>query len=90
MIEFPTHAASMSLEHNHHKSGYQTVEEYLKSPANEDLFDWESPEHKQRAIDTNEIWVLQWYPITPIGFNCVAAPTLGECLSFARKVAAKP
>lgn len=35
-----------------------------------------SEEEKQKALDTGEIWTLQWYPETPVGFICVAASSL--------------
>jgi len=45
--------------------------------------DWKDDESKARAIATDEIWTLRWYPNTPIGSYSVAAPTLEELLAFA-------
>lgn len=85
-MKFPPHKASLYLQHNDHLSSYQTVETWLADERNiAEEPSWESPAHRQRAIDTNEIWVLQWYPDTPIGFHRVAAPTLEELLAFANQ-----
>lgn len=79
-IELPAHKGGLFLSHNEHRNYYEPLTSWLKSRG---PFDWESGAHRQRAIDTDECWVLQWYPNTPIGFLLVAAPTLDECLAFA-------
>ena len=76
----PKHKAGLSLEHNTHKTYYETVEQWLE---NNTWCDWESDEAKQKAIDTNEVWTLQWYPNSPIGFNAVAAPTFEDVIRLA-------
>ena len=85
MIKFPKHECSLCLEHNKHKDYYETVSQHLTREGDEDFYDFESPEDKQVCIDTNELWTLQWYPNTPIGFNAVAASTLEKLLAFANK-----
>lgn len=82
-MNFPKHKCGLYLQHNPHKDYYDRVETYIKD---NDLEEWENEEAKQRAIETDEIWTLQWYPDTPIGFYCVAAPTLEEVLKLALKV----
>tara|TARA_R110001583_G_scaffold34551_2_gene115900 strand:+ start:4189 stop:4455 length:267 start_codon:yes stop_codon:yes gene_type:complete len=77
---FPAHKAGLSLEHNQHKTLYEKPEDWI---ADNEWCDWESEEAKQQAIDTGEIWTLQWYPETPVGFCAVAAPTLEELLRLA-------
>jgi len=79
----------MHITHNDHTTSYQTVAESLAEG-----FEWgpkpddfESPEHMQRCIDTNELWEIQWYPDTPVGFCKVYGPTFEETLAFANKVA---
>lgn len=85
--KLPKHKCSLELTHNSHKDVYQTAEEWIKEHnMRGDPLGWESEKHKQRAIDTNEIWTLQWYPETRIGFYRVSAPTLEELLKFARRV----
>lgn len=81
MIEFPKHTASMHITHNDHKSNYQSLDEYLTD--NSELFTLESEEARARAVATDEIWVLQWYPDSPVGFCIVAAPTFEEALRLA-------
>lgn len=80
MMQLPKHQAALSIGHNEHKSYYETIEEYLEG---NDTDCWESKEHRGRAIATNSLWSMQWYPDTPVGFLRVYAPTLGELLSFA-------
>lgn len=75
---FPPHKCGLSLTHNDHRNVYETLTDYV---ANRDLSgDFASAEAMQRAIDTDEIWKLQWYPETPIGSQLVVAPTLAEVL----------
>lgn len=85
-MKLPPHKCALYLEHNDCRSVYQTVAQHLEELASRsdgDMYQWQSDECKARAIATNEIWTLQWYPETPIGFNAVAAPTLEELLAFA-------
>lgn len=84
-LALPPHKCSLTLEHNDHRNYYQSLADYLKDVEARGGTepDWESPEARQRAIDTDEYWTLQWYPNTPVGFNHVAAPTLEECLALA-------
>lgn len=84
MIYFPPHKASLHLNHNQHKAYYESVEDYILS-ANA-RFDFRSEEERQACIATNEIWELQWYPETPIGFCCIAAPTLEALLEYAKEL----
>jgi hypothetical protein len=84
-IEWPKHEASLHLTHNDHKSVYRTVQESI----DDESFgycddDWVSPEQKQKAIDTNDCWTLQWYPDTPVGFCKLSAADLDVLLAAAR------
>lgn len=76
----PAHDAGLSLEHNQHRSVYDTAEQWI---AENDWCDWESDEAKREAIEIDSIWTLQWYPDTPVGFYAVAAPTLADLLRIA-------
>lgn len=69
LYAMPAHKASWSLTHNPHKSYYDLVEEHTKYY---DL-DWVSEEQKSKAIAADEMWVMRWYPNTPIGFEEFAA-----------------
>ena len=82
---FPKHL-TLTLTHNEHKNYYQTVTESAEMG---DLgyrdTDWVSPEQRQKAIDTDECWTLQWYPDTPVGFNIMSAADL-DVLSVSLEV----
>ena len=86
-IKFPKHDCELILNHNQCRSYYETVAQYVAEdegrPENQQYLEWVSPEQRQKAIDTNEIWVLQWYPNTPIGFNVLAACDLNVLLKAA-------
>lgn len=82
-MKFPKHECGLYLQHNEHRDVYESVEQWI---ANNEMYEWENGKAKQRAIDSDEIWSLQWYPDTPIGFHAVAAPTLEELLKLANSV----
>jgi hypothetical protein len=82
-MDLPPHKCSLTIQHNECRDMYKTVVEWVEDE-HVSYFDWQNEECKQRAIDTNEMWTMQWYPNTPIGFVAVAAPTLEELLSFAK------
>ena len=68
---------SLSLSFNElHAPNYQTVEEWLHNEPRDDA-DWTSPEEREKAIRTNSVWRLQWYPDTPVGFHAIQASSLG-------------
>ena len=75
-MKFPKHDASLRLDHNEHKSHYDEITQFI---VDRDLMDdFESPADMQQAIDEDSIWVLQWYPKTPIGFCRIAAARLEQ------------
>lgn len=80
-MQFPRHEASLHLTHNDHKSYYRTVAEAIQEDDHgyqEDC--WVSAEQRQKAIETNECWTLQWYPDTPVGFYILSAADLDALL----------
>jgi hypothetical protein len=79
-IVFPAHKAGLNLEHNQHKNYYEKAEDWI---AENEWCDWENEEAKQKAIVSDEIWTIQWYPDTPVGFIAIAAPTLTDLLRLA-------
>lgn len=84
-IEWPRHEGSLSLTHNKHKSFYRTVQQSIDDGDHgyaDD--DWVSPEQRQKAIETNDCWILQWYPDTPVGFCILAAADLDVLLAAAK------
>lgn len=82
MIKWPKHEASLYLTHNEHKSYYKTVAEAIEE-GDHGMDDWVSEEQKAKAVATNECWIIQWYPDTPIGFFILAAADLDVLLGAA-------
>lgn len=83
-MKFPKHDASLHLEHNDHKSYYMTVQQCIDDGTHGYSDNcWVSPEQRQKAIDTNDCWTLQWYPDTPIGFFLMSAADLDVLLEAA-------
>jgi hypothetical protein len=78
---------SLSIEFNPHAVYYETAakwvadREAIECPPN-----WVSPEDRQRAIDTNCIWVCQWYPSTPVGSYEVAASSFDVLMAMVNSV----
>jgi hypothetical protein len=66
----PEHKCGLHLTHNDHRDVYETVQEFY------DVDDFVSPEEWHKAVAEDSVWVLHWYPNTPIGFNRIAASTL--------------
>ena len=86
-LQFPDHAVSLHLTHNEHKSYYQSVEQAIADENHGYTDDcWVSDEEKQKAIETNDCWILQWYPDTPVGFHILAAHDLYVLLAKALMV----
>jgi hypothetical protein len=73
-IRLPAYKCGMTLSHNEHRNDYATVAEYVENNGLAEYF--ESPEEMQKAIDTDNLWVIQWYPDSPVGQCCIAAATL--------------
>lgn len=80
IVKLPRHL-TLSIEHNEHKSYYQTVEELIEERGLRRWFP--SEDEYRKAVETNELWVIQWYPDTPIGFNIRAAATFEYCIKAA-------
>ena len=79
-MNFPPHKCGLYLEHNTYKDIYTPLEEALTE---QDGF-WVSDLERTRAQETGDIWTLQWYPNTPVGFYCVAASSLEAVLKAAQ------
>lgn len=79
---FPKHNCGLYLTHNRHKDMYETVEDLLNGEDKPD--DWATKTSRERAIKNDELWELQWYPDTPVGFHRIYAATLEEVLKAAK------
>ncbi len=77
--------SSLHIDLNDHHSSYQSaaqaIEENDHGWFDEDRFP--SPQERQRCIDTDTIWHIQWYPDTPVGFYSVKASTLLDAINAA-------
>lgn len=74
----PSHL-SLTINHNEHKCYYETVEEHLQ---NAPKGTWVSSESRDRAIQDNDMWSIQIYPETPVGFYIIYGRTLEEILNY--------
>lgn len=84
-MEFPKHDASLHLTHNQHKAYYQTVSQCVEGDEHGYTDDcWISEEEKQKAIESDDCWSIQWYPNTPVGFCMLSAHSLEKLLMAAR------
>ncbi len=84
----PPHKCGLFLTHNEHKDCYETAEQFIEEQKQRQCqANFENEEMEKKSIETNEIWELQWYPDTPIGFYDIFAPTLEDLLRFAGEVA---
>lgn len=48
---------------------------------------WVSDAERERALERNSIWEVQWYPDTPVGFNVVRASSIEAAVAGAMLVA---
>ena len=83
-MKWPRHKASLTLTHNQHKDYHLTVPEAIEA-REPGYVEWVSDEQRQKAINTNDCWVLQWYPDTPIGSHVLAAADLDVLLDAASR-----
>jgi len=67
---FPEHKCGLYLSHNDHRDYYETVEDHYKREQ------FISDEEWEKAVATDNVWTLQWYPDTPVGCYIVRASTL--------------
>lgn len=81
----PLHKGALTIEHNEHKNCYLTVAEFTEDLKVEES-DWLSPEDRQKSLDTGELWMVRWYPDTPVGSFWVWGSTLSACLQKIRGV----
>lgn len=71
---------SLRLEHNPHRTNYETVPEYIEHL---DL-PWVNDAEKAASIASDEMWEMTWYPNTPVGFLSCAAFNLDALLEHVK------
>ena len=69
---------SHTLERNPHKVYYETIETYLEHNSLT-----VSPEVLAEMSQADTMWVLTWYPRTPVGSCVVVGPTWESVLESA-------
>ncbi|MQB43353.1 hypothetical protein [Rhizobium sp. ICMP 5592] len=80
---------SFHLNYNDgHAVQYQTAAEYFASFPDQDL-GWISAEERDKAISSNSVWTVQWYPKNPISHYVVRGSTAAAVLAAALKEQAK-
>lgn len=75
----------LTIEHNPHSLEYTTAEKYIQEKIATEGWcddDFISPEDKQKCIDSNDFWTIQWYPNTPVSFFYVVGSDLEKCLNY--------
>lgn len=78
-LTIPQHVG-MHLEHNPHKLLYEKSEDYIDSHDMKD--DFQSVSDYEASVATDQLWVIHWYPNTPVGFNRICAPSLRRLLEL--------
>jgi hypothetical protein len=82
-VKVPKHFA-LRIEHQPHALDYRSVEAWLEEATAQDLADV-TPEDAAEMVRTGEVWLVRWYPQTPVGWCAVAAPTLERALELANR-----
>lgn len=85
-MKLPSHKAGLYLTHNQHKDYYEKIEDHLQEYPGFDDDNFVSAEDRQKCIDTDELWELQWYPETPVGSHKVCGSTLDVVLTRAMEI----
>ncbi|NTF67729.1 hypothetical protein G6L81_07410 [Agrobacterium rhizogenes] len=76
---------SFHLNYNDgHAVQYLTAAEYFLGFPEQD-FGWISAEEREKAISSNSVWTLQWYPKNPISHYVVRGSTAAAVLAAALK-----
>jgi hypothetical protein len=81
MNNFPKHVGAMHLAHNEHCADNYRLDEYIA--VNNLAGHFESTDTMQKAIDTGELWIIEWSPSAESKLLTAAAATLDELLCFA-------
>ena len=79
-MQFPKYNISLCLSHNEYKNYYSSIETAVEDHTVREF--WLVGE-KEKALATGDIWELQWYPSTPIGFHKVVGASLEVVMSAA-------
>ena len=81
MIQLPEHKCGLYLEHNSYRDYYTP----LTTAVEEEGEHWISEDERAKALESGEIWTLQWYPNTPIGFYRVVGSSLESVIEASHR-----
>ena len=84
-MNLPKHECGLYLTHNANRDYYKNIEDAI-AEVDKGPDEWASPEEREKALATDSIWNLHWYPDTPIAFFSVSASTLEAVLKKAKEV----
>ncbi len=74
---------SLFIDFNECSSCYRTVEqEVLETYSDSAPHEFIDEEDKDKCIKVNIMWIVQWYPNTPNGFEMIRASDLDKALSW--------
>ncbi len=84
-MEFPKHKCGLHLTHNEYKDYYTPLTDAIEQEGNDEWIEGE----REKSLLTGDIWILQWYPETPVGFYRVVGSTLEAVLKAAQDIERK-
>jgi len=83
---FPRHKVCLSINHNNHRVYHESIERYIDDLESGSSSPWKDSNARERAIDTDELWEMTWFPDTSAGSYSICAPTLTELLTYAKEI----
>lgn len=83
-IPVPKNVGGYSITHNDHKIYHEDVKTYVErlhlEPLGDD--DWVSVESREFAYANDELWEIQWYPDSTVGFCSLYAGRLEDLVKY--------
>ena len=64
---------------------YMTVRQWVEEGPEDAREGWVSAAEMKKAMATNSMWRLQWYPETPVGSHSIQASSLEALFAHVRK-----
>lgn len=74
--------SSLYLDYNSHSVDYIDARQFYSNLHYAENITWISDEEKEKALETNSVWTLQVYPLTPIGSYTIAASSLDSLIEY--------
>ncbi len=71
-MQFPDHLLNLVLFHNKHLEYDSTVDNEVWCKR-QGFTDWVSEEQKQKAIETNDCWLIRWHPKDQTRYTTIAS-----------------